>query len=217
MTRLRLVIGLVATAGSLLAVAACSGSSTSTGTGGDGGASSSSSSSSSGASGSTGSSGSSGGIKECPSTESTCTEAEAKPYSDCIAAQCDTTFTQCYGAGYKSGTFGGPCGTYITCTQACGCDDDACRAKCTLDDACKNCVIPAVSTCASKCEAPACASGGSSGSSGSSGGATKSCADLKTCCDGLADEDKKTECNQVYDGVKGSEPSCNAVYASYCP
>jgi len=211
MASTRIVIGFVVTgASALVALAACSGTATSTGTG-DGGASSGTSGSgtSGGASSGTSGSGTSGGsaIKQCPaSSTSKCTDAENQAYG-----------TKCYGADYKNGNFSGACGTYITCTQACACGDTTCLTKCTLDDACKNCILPAVTTCSSQCPAPACATGGSSGSSGSSGGAGKTCADLKACCDKIPAGSTKDGCDAIYNQFKGMDSSCNAVYSSYAP
>ena len=215
MTNVRLVIGLVAAAGSLLAVAACSSSTTGTGsssgTTGDGGASSSSS----GSSGT--SSSSSGGPKQCAASTSTCTEAEQKPYTDCIQSKCDSTFKTCYGSNFQSGTYDGTCGTYLTCTQACACGDTACLSKCTLDDACKNCLFPAFQTCSGMCETPACYSAGSSGSSGtsgSSGSAAHTCADLQACCDAEADPNKKSACDMVLSQAAGSDATCSTYYTA---
>jgi len=222
MASTRIVIGFVVTgASALVALAACSGTATSTGTG-DGGASSGTSGSgtSGGASSGTSGSGTSGGsaIKQCPSSStSKCTDAENQAYGSCIQEKCDATFTKCYGADYKNGNFSGACGTYITCTQACACGDTTCLTKCTLDDACKNCILPAVTTCSSQCPAPACATGGSSGSSGSSGGAGKTCADLKACCDKIPAGSTKDGCDAIYNQFKGMDSSCNAVYSSYAP
>jgi hypothetical protein len=222
MASTRIVIGIVVTAASsLVALAACSGSTSNTGNG-DGGASSSGTSGS-GTSGGTSGSGTSGGsaIKQCAPSTSTCSETETNTYSSCIQEKCDATFTKCYGADYKSGTFSGDCGSYITCTQACACGDNTCLAKCTITDACKTCIIPAAQNCSAMCTAPACLTGGSSGSSGSSGtsggGGSKTCADLKACCDKIPAGQMKDNCNGTYDAIKTMDSSCNAVYASYAP
>jgi hypothetical protein len=209
MASTRVIVGTVVTAAVLSLGVACSSSSS-----GDG---------SSGTSGGAGTSGgtSSNGLKDCnaeSSSSSTCTAAETKTYSDCINDKCGAKFTECYGPGYKTGDFSGPCGTYIKCTQACPCNDTACFQKCgTPDAACTTC-IQGVGTCSSACTAPACmTSGSSSSSSGSSGSVAHSCADLKACCDKIADPDKQTECNQTYSAVKASEPSCSAIYSTYAP
>ena len=221
MASTRIAIGIVVTAASsLVALAACSGSTTNTGTG-DGGASSSGTSGSN-TSGGTSGSGTSGGsaIRQCPSTGNTCTEAENATYGSCIQDKCDATFTKCYGADYKTGKFSGDCGSFITCSQACACNDTACSTKCatSITDACASCLSPAVENCAGMCTAPACATGGSSGSSGTSGGGgTKTCADLKACCDKIPAGSKKESCDAVYDSVKNTESNCNIVYPQYAP
>jgi len=213
MASTRIVIGIAATAASaLVGLAACSGSTTGTGSG-DGGAFSSGGGTSGGGTSGSGASGGSA-VKRCPSTGSTCTEAETATYNSCLQEKCDATYAKCFGSAYKSGTFTGDCGTYITCTQACACGDTACLAKCTISDACKTCLIPAAQNCAAMCTAPACEKSGSSGTSGG-GGSNKTCADLKACCDKIAEGMKKDSCNATYDGVKGTDSTCSIVYGQY--
>ncbi|MCA9584394.1 MAG: hypothetical protein KC657_03455 [Myxococcales bacterium] len=206
-------------------VAACSSSSTNDGTSSSGGASSGSSGASSGSSGasssgssgaSSGSSGSSG-PKYCAG--GTCTEAEGKPYADCVIGKCDTQYQECYGPGYKTGTYGGSCGPYLTCVQKCACDDTACFQACGAPQGdCQTC-LQKVSTCVqgSGCQAPACASV----QPDAGGGGGKTCADLAACCAKIADNTKKTQCQGTYDQVKASgDATCNLVYTQYaadCP
>ncbi len=219
MASTRIVIGIVVTAASsLVALAACSGSTTNTGTG-DGGASSGTSGSNT--SGGTSGSGTSGGsaIKQCAPTGSTCTDAETAAYSSCLQDKCDATYSKCLGPDYKSGTFSGDCGPYITCTQACACGDTKCSMACQskLTSACTTC-LGGLGSCSEMCEAPACATGGSSGTSGSSG--SKTCADLKACCDKIPAGQMKDSCNGTYDAIKSMDSSCNIVYPQYaadCP
>lgn len=223
MASTRIVIGIVVTAASsLVALAACSGSTTNTGTG-DGGASSgtSGSNTSGGTSGSgTSGSGTSGGsgIKQCASTGSTCTDAENTTYGNCLQNKCDATYSKCFGADYKTGTFSGSCGPYITCTQACACNDTACTSKCPSPTSeCTTC-LGSFASCSAMCEAPACATGGSSGTSGSSGSSgSKTCADLKACCDKIPAGQMKDSCNATYDAIKSMDSNCNTVYPSYAP
>ncbi len=179
MASTRIVIGIVVTAASsLVALAACSGSTTGTSTG-DGGASSSGS----GTSGSNASGGS--GIKQCPtSTTSTCTDAENQAYGSCLQDKCNSEYSKCFGADYKSGKFSGSCGPYITCTQACPCNDTACTSKCAAPTSeCTTC-LQGFSSCSQQCPVPACATGGSSGSSGSSGTPAGTTCGTATCATG---------------------------------
>lgn len=51
----------------------------------------------------------------------TCTMAELAPYNQCIAGQCQTIISACYGVGAFNGSFGGACGSWMTCVSQCGC------------------------------------------------------------------------------------------------
>ena len=235
-SRTQLVLG-VAIMGSSLALAAACSSTTNTGTG-DGGTGTSGGTSgatsggtSGGTSGAT-SGGTSGsgvvGTGKCGtsgSSTSTCTQAETDSYNSCLTTMCDAQYQSALGAGYKTGSFGGACGTYINCTQACACNDTACYMKCGQPDAACTTALTNASTCAmTKCPPPSCLSAGkdagTSGTSGSSGGATHSCAELMACCAKITDASVKSSCEQTYTAVMSSESSCNAVYPSYagsCP
>lgn len=182
--------------------------------------SSSTSGSSSGTSGTSGgTSGSTSGIKSCGSsqTASKCTAAELQPYSDCVQTNCASAYTECYGADYKNGNFSGPCGTYITCANACACEDTACRMKCSLDSACTTCLTGKASTCSQGCTIPACATAGSSGTSGTSGTTGKTCAQLAACC-ATQTGSAQMACQGAYDAIKNNgDATCNAAYSTYCP
>lgn len=210
----------VATIGLGIALlAACSDDSSSSSS--SGGSSGTTSSTSSTSSSSSSSSGGTSGFKNCGTQSSSgnttsCTQAELDAYGQCPMNNCDAELQECFGPGYKTGSFSGACSTYITCTQKCGCGDTACAQACgTPDAACTSC-LQKYSTCTqAKCPPPACLTGGSSGSSGAGG---KTCAQLQTCCNGLTDSAKKTQCLQYYDAVKGSgDTACNAIYATACP
>jgi hypothetical protein len=189
--------------------------------------SSDNSNSSGGSSGSTSSSGGSGsatGFKSCNTSSSsgtsTCTEAELKPYGDCVQTACDSKYKECYGPDYKSGTFSGACGTYITCTQKCDCNAanySSCVSACVLDSACGECSKGFLG-CIQTCTLPACATAGSSsGTSGSTGTAT--CATLQTCCDKLTGS-AKTQCDSAKSQAAGNDQICSAYYQAYksqCP
>lgn len=221
MASTRVIVGTVVAGAALTLGLACSSTATGEGSSGTSGGAATSGGPSGGGTSGGGTSGSTGSaIKNCStsSDKSTCTDAEIKPYSDCINDKCGAKFAECYGPGYKTGNFGGPCGTYITCSNACACNDTTCYQKCgTPAPACSTC-LQGVGTCTSACTAPACATASTSSSSGGPG--AKSCADLKACCDAIVDPAKKTECNQTYSAVKASEASCNAIYTTYaaqCP
>jgi hypothetical protein len=231
-SRTQVVLGVAVMGSSLALAAACS--STTNNTGGDGGTGTSggtSGATSGGTSGATSGGTSGGGVvggSKCGSTSgstSTCTQAETDAYNSCLTGMCDSQYQAALGSGYKTGSYGGACGTYITCTQACACNDTACYMKCGQPDSACTTALTAASTCAqSKCPAPACLSpktdGGTSGTSGSSGGTTHTCAELMACCAAIADASMKSSCDQTYMAVMSSEPGCNAVYPQYaasCP
>lgn len=156
---------------SSLALVACGSSSTKGGGGTSGG--------SGGKSGLGGTSGSAGGTTggvprsvacagSSAATGTTCTQAELDAYSSCFTTACDATFQMCYGPGFKSGQFSGPCGTYEACTSKCACTDSACVSACGTQPAdCTSCLVGGLLTCSASCTRPACFSSGLGGASGS--------------------------------------------------
>ena len=137
---------------------------------------SSSSSSGKGADGGTGgASGTFGNPMMCTGAGSgatnTCTATETTTYGNCVQAACNTTYTTCLGAGYKTGTYGGACGTWFKCASACPCTDTTCLLACGPPSAdCTTC-LQQFSTCSATCTEPACYST-ASGSGGASGAHT---------------------------------------------
>jgi hypothetical protein len=103
-----------------------------------------------------------GGANACIPATTSCTAADqaaVNQYVGCLETACATEYMACYGAGYKSGNYGGPCGTYAQCYAACGCNPpSSCTSACgaaTQDcTACLStlgaCVAPAA------CSRPAC-------------------------------------------------------------
>ena len=169
---------------------------------------------SSGASGTSGgqSSGSSSSkFKNCDITGgTTCTEAELKPYSDCVLEKCDTSYKQCYGDDYRNGNFSGPCGTWMACVQKCDCTDTACVLACKLDEACKTCSEDAqVETCGESCIEPECSKQGTPKPDGGNN-PNATCADLQGCCDGMPAGEQKDGCNSVAQG--GDDANCGTAY-----
>ena len=227
MASTRVIIGSVFAASALTLVVACS--STSSGTpGGTSGSSGTSGTSGGGTSGGgTSGGGTSGGgtsgnsLSKCQ-PKNGCTDAENKTYGDCVVSACDTKFTECYGAGWKTGSFTGPCGTYITCTQACACGDTACYTKCGQPDAACSTCIEGSASCAQSCKAPACAStsgGVDSGTSGTSGGGGATCADLGACCAKITDASIKSQCDKAKASTNDDAQCANFYNAikSFCP
>lgn len=176
--------------------------------------------SSSGSSGSLGSSGTAptgSGFKSCSSAgsgaQSRCTEAEMKPYNDCVQEKCSPQYEKCYGPDYKKGVFSGPCGTFITCIQKCDCSDLSCVQKCVTDtssDACSACSKD-LESCGETCTEPECAK--TTPDAGTAGG--KTCADLTACCDAITDADQKTACNQAKTGAGSNDSMCSLYYTGF--
>ncbi len=166
----------------------------------------------SGASGTTGPSGTS--IDKCGGTTSTskCTAAELKPYNECFVTACDSKFGECYGAAWKTGTFTGPCGTYLTCFNACACGDEACYAACPQpSDECTACRVNS-SACSDGCKLPACG--------GATTGSSKACADLAACCAKIESPSFKTNCDQSIETSGTDAELCATflgVYKTGCP
>jgi len=150
-------------------------------------------------------------FKTCSDTTGTsCTEAEMKPYSDCLMDKCDTSYKKCYGDGYKSGSFSGPCGTFITCLQKCDCTDTQCILACKPDEACSTC-SEEMQTCAGSCTEPECSKIGND--AGDTANAT--CADLQACCDSVADPDQKEGCQQAKDAANDDDAACSSYYSAF--
>jgi hypothetical protein len=130
-------------------------------------------------------------------------------------------YKQCFGDSFMSGTFGGPCKTYMECVSGCNCDA-ACQQGCTLDATCQDCMTNTLTACAtSKCstELQQCSGTGGGGTGGGGTGGTGSgsatCADLSACCSSLSGTDQST-CQQQYDAVKaGGDAACSAILQSY--
>lgn len=147
-------------------------------------------------------------VAGCPPSGSTCTAADEKSYSDCLTTKCDAQYSECLGAGYKSGSFGGACGAMMQCSNACACGDTACASKCVPDAACQSCLLNKVSPCTEQCPRPACYGGGTPSS--------VKCDELKTCCAAIADATKKGTCETQYNSGKAAgDAFCGPVLDQY--
>lgn len=184
--------------------------------------------------------GAKGGFMACPGgTTSGCSQAEIMPYSNCVIAACSSAFTMCYGSGYASGNFSGPCGTYGQCSSACGCDQ-TCAMNCgTPPTACQTCLFNNLVPCiqSSSCQLPACAggaggtaggtggraggAGGFTGSLGGSTGTTGTCADLLACCNAASATLKPTCMTEYNTVVSMGDATCGAllsgIKSTVCP
>ncbi len=161
----------------------------------------------------------------CPSgsQQGSCTAAESKAYGDCIITKCDSQYSMCLGSGYKTGTFGGPCGTWMTCQSKCGCNDSACVTACGQPPAACSTCIQSLSSCVlnSGCQIPTCAGGGGAGGAGggaggAGGGAGGTCADLARCCASVTNAGVKMACDAQYNTLKGAgDFACGQVLNVY--
>ena len=103
-----------------------------------------------------------------------CTQAELDTYDNCVISQCGSVIATCFGSGYKTGSFSGPCASYGSCVSKCNCTDSACKTACGQPaSACQTCQSN-IGSCAltSTCSIPACllSGGGTGGNSGGTGG-----------------------------------------------
>jgi hypothetical protein len=160
----------------------------------------------------------------CPSSSSsgssTCSNADIEPYTNCIITKCDAQYKAALGDEYKAGKFGGACGTYLTCTQACKCGDTACTTACTQSPECRMAFLN-IGTCAfgAACTLPACATSGATTGGGKLDAGvtlpTGGCAALTACCARLSGT-QKTQCEMMLNQVKvGGDLACNVSLAAY--
>lgn len=175
----------------------------------------------------------------CVPNSGTCTQSELNTYNNCVQNACNTQFVTCYGTGYKSGSFSGPCGSYMQCQSACACTDTACRNACTIPATCTSC-LTTIGTCtvSAACTVPACLGGGFDGGipgldggiPGLDGGfpfdgnfpfdaGNYTCADLTTCCNAIADAQQKQACQLIVS--LNNTQACSAAVGTYkgtlCP
>ena len=97
-----------------------------------------------------------GGSNDCPA------------YVDCAQDKCMAEYKQCLGDNFMSGTFGGPCKTYMECVVGCNCDA-TCQQGCTMDASCQSCMTGPLAQCVtSNCstELQECAGTGGGGTGG---------------------------------------------------
>lgn len=152
------------------------------------------------------------------STGQTCTGVDT--YESCVESHCDSQAQACFGSGYKSGNFSGPCGGFIGCVSSCACGDTACQTGCIsqLTNDCTSC-SQTFSTCetSSGCAMPVCTGGATAdapifsfpdaptgphadappGGGGADAPPTSGdCATLAICCPKLPAEEQST-CNQI--------------------
>jgi hypothetical protein len=157
---------------------------------------------------------------------SACTKAENDAYYKCALSKCAPAFNTCYGPNFATtGQVGGTCGTLVNCANACACTDFNCLGGCFASaDPCLTCIDTAATQCEASCPAPPCMKGPDAGVALKDGGfnipdlglAGGTCADLKACCDGMADASGKATCNMAYAAVQpAGDSSCSVLLSSY--
>lgn len=153
--------------------------------------------------------------QSCANGESSCQDQAAiQEYSDCAVETCDGEYKQCFGDGYLSGAFGGPCQGLMECANQCQDCDQACLQACSdqhYPGACEECILGPIFDCvvdaltSGTCKIPCGPS--------SSGGV---CDDLKACCNSIAEQDKKDECLGFHDQVKlAGDQGCKGPLDTY--
>lgn len=158
-----------------------------------------------------------------------CTAAEVKEYGTCVASACKSEYASCFGPGYASGQFSGPCSSYLSCTSQCSCGDQGCYSACTVSTECSTC-MRSFARCSSGCLGKlTCALEGDDGGVPIADAGTlplpdagfdlsKTCADLRACCDSLSDLDAKGECSSAHGAASTvGDVACSALVTVYCP
>lgn len=142
-------------------------------------------------------------------SSSSCTEAELKPYADCVNTACEPKYKECAGANYKQGDFtGGACSDYYKCLTGCSCTDANCKSRCNLAGACQDCIL-GLASCGQSCKLPACAQVAVEPDAAPA----KGCADLLACCNKLSGAEKD-QCTTTHTNAGGSDIACNAYYTA---
>lgn len=145
-----------------------------------------------------------------------CASAQRASYASCVSSACSVEQKNCFGASFALGSAGGPCAAYLTCTSDCGCDDDACLARCGASTSCAAC-LTTLASCALGCTSQLSCDGGVPDAGGFADAGAASCAALLSCCAGLP-VDRASACQVAYNqGLVAGSASCAQALASYCP
>ena len=176
-------------------------------TGGSGGA----------ATGGAGGGGGSPNLAGCGTSGNTCTKAETDTYNQCLISKCESSYTPCIGTGWRTGSFGGLCGTWFQCVNKCGCNDINCFVACGQPSAeCQSCLMTASSCQKSMCPQPACytmSPDAGATNPGADGGAGGTCADLLKCCDKLPTPESKANC--MAGAAGNNDQQCSIALAAF--
>lgn len=129
--------------------------------------------------------------------------------TSCEQAHCSAQMTTCFGADYK----GGSCAAYVSCLNACDCNNLSCLMACSPGAACESC-MNAMDTCtqtncATECKATVSDAGTDTIPLPEAG--TGGCTALKTCCTTVP-ASGQASCNNVANA--GNEANCNTMIGS---
>jgi hypothetical protein len=153
----------------------------------------------------------------CGTAANSCTKAETDAHNNCLITKCESAYRPCIGDGWQSGNFGGLCGTWFKCYNACGCGNFSCAANCGLPPAeCQTCLMNANNCQTSMCPQPACygvQGDGGVTNPGSDGGAGGACADLQKCCDMITNAQLKAACSMQ--AATGVAAACGPLLTGY--
>jgi hypothetical protein len=147
---------------------------------------------------------------QATSFPATCKQSDFDNWNECLVDACQSTYDTCFGKGRSTGNFSGACAPYAKCAAACKCSDTGCTGKCPGAQACADCYTSHV--CGGDCKEPACAL------TAIGVDATKTCADLKSCCAGLKDAASAKQCStsaSMLDAIPGGAYSCAALYDTF--
>ncbi len=143
-------------------------------------------------------------------------DPEDKACNECMQAQCGAQMSECYGAGYASGNFGGSCGPVIQCQCSCAEGDLGCIVACgdKGGSACESCVAKIDSCEKSKCAAACGTSSTPDDPSDPGAPSAGGCANLETtCCPKIADAESKQTCDDVV--AMKDDAVCDQAFESW--
>lgn len=159
----------------------------------------------------------------CPASSSgqVCTGEEA--YANCVMAACGAQYKTCFGANYASGTYAGPCGSYLTCMMSCPCDATAttCETGCTTQVAsnteCMTCLLTLASCVqGTGCTEPVCQTTATATSTATSTQTSTGtgCAALQACCASMPSA-LASACQSALTSAGGVDTTCSSVLTSF--
>lgn len=106
------------------------------------------------------------GVRYCRRADVTpvCSDDEVRAAIEFLASACSAEFDQVFGPNHVDGDFaGGACEAYVTCYNACSCEDEACRKACPGPDSTCTSALTELFGCAAssaqRADSPKCKGG----------------------------------------------------------